>query len=168
MICEASDQTGVAARALHLPVSRSEALHLLVLGQRREEPANLLFSLTSDAIAVYAIIELQMLRAESPAEFSTALRWIHVPTWALTISLIGFVRVHLRVGRRWVAWTFCALWTLALILNFSVGQNLITSIMREVWAQPTKLKPLPPRLHAPLARETRVKSFIATNVHHGA
>jgi PAS domain S-box-containing protein len=100
------------------------AIHLLVWCRRRTVWANLLFSLTSTAIAVYAIIELQLLRAETPAQFATALRWIHVPTWVLTLSLVGFVRFHLRAGRPWLAWTFCALRTLALLLNFLVGQNL--------------------------------------------
>jgi two-component system sensor kinase FixL len=100
------------------------AIHLLVWCQRRAVWANLLFSLASTAIAVYAILELRILRAETPAEFATALRWIHVPTWVLTLSLVGFVRLQLRAGRLWLAWTFCALRTLALLLNFLIGQNL--------------------------------------------
>ncbi|HTO64762.1 MAG TPA: ATP-binding protein, partial [Bradyrhizobium sp.] len=36
----------------------------------------------------------------------------------------GFVRLHLRAGRPWLAWSICALRTLALLLNFLVGQNL--------------------------------------------
>ena len=65
-----------------------------------------------------------MMRAETPAQFATALRWLHVPVWVLILSLVGFVRLHLRAGRPWLAWTICAVRTLALLLNFLVGQNL--------------------------------------------
>ena len=65
-----------------------------------------------------------MMRAETPAQFATALRWLHVPAWVLILSLVGFVRLHLRAGRPWLAWTICALRTFALLLNFLVGQNL--------------------------------------------
>ena len=37
---------------------------------------------------------------------------------------MGFVLVHLRAGRWWLAWTVCALRTFTLLLNFLVGQNL--------------------------------------------
>jgi two-component system sensor kinase FixL len=100
------------------------AIHLLIWWQRRAVGANLLFSLTATAVAAYAVIELRLLHAETPAEFATALRWLHVPTWVLTVSLVGFVRLHLRAGRLWLAWTFFALRTVALLLNFGVGQNL--------------------------------------------
>jgi two-component system, LuxR family, sensor kinase FixL len=42
----------------------------------------------------------------------------------LVVSLVGFVRLYLRIGRPWLAWTVCGLRTLALLLNFLVGQNL--------------------------------------------
>ena len=100
------------------------AIYFLVWCQRRTVWAGLLFSLTSAAVAVYAVIELSMMRAETPAQFATALRWLHVPVWVLILSFVGFVRLHLRAGRPWLAWTICAVRTLALLLNFLVGQNL--------------------------------------------
>src|ERR1039457_7173602 len=78
------------------------AIYLLVWCHRRTAWANLVFTLTSAAVAVYAICELWMARAETPAQFATALRWIHVPTWALILLLVGFVRLHFRAGRAWV------------------------------------------------------------------
>ena len=65
-----------------------------------------------------------MMRAETPAQFATALRWLHVPVWVIILSFVGFVRLHLRAGRPWLAWTICIVRTLALLLNFLVGQNL--------------------------------------------
>jgi len=65
-----------------------------------------------------------MMRAETPGQFATALRWLHVPAWALLVSLVGFVRFYLRAGRPWLAWSFFGLRTLSLLLDFLVGQNL--------------------------------------------
>ena len=42
----------------------------------------------------------------------------------IVVSLAGFVRLHLHAGRRWLAWSVFALRSLALLLNFLVGQNL--------------------------------------------
>ena len=62
--------------------------------------------------------------AETPAELATTLKWGHIPVWLLVVSLVGFVGLYLRAGRIWLAWMVCGLRTLALLLNFLVGQNL--------------------------------------------
>jgi two-component system, LuxR family, sensor kinase FixL len=100
------------------------AIYFLVWCQKRTARAYLLFFMTSAAAAAYAGCELWLMRAETPAQFAAVLRWGHVPMWVIILSLVGFVRFHLRAGRPWLAWTVCALRTLALLLNFLVGQNL--------------------------------------------
>jgi len=100
------------------------AIYFLVWCQKRTARAYLLFFMTSAATAAYAGCELWLMRAETPAQFAAVLRWGHVPMWVIILSLVGFVRFHLRAGRPWLAWTVCALRTLALLLNFLVGQNL--------------------------------------------
>ena len=100
------------------------AVNLLVWCKKRTEWANLLFSLTAVGTAGMAFCELWMMRAETPAQFGTALRWLHVPAWALLVALVGFVRLYLRAGRPWLAWSFVGLRTLSLLLDFLVGQNL--------------------------------------------
>ena len=100
------------------------AIHFLVWCQRPKVWDDLLFSLTSSAIAVWAIGELWLMRAETPVQFAMVLRWLHIPVWVITTSLIGFVRIHMRAGRPWIGWASCTLRTLALLLNFLVGQNL--------------------------------------------
>jgi two-component system, LuxR family, sensor kinase FixL len=65
-----------------------------------------------------------MMRAGTPAEFATVLKWGHVAVWLLIVSLVGFVRVYLKAGRPWLAWMVCGLRTVALVPNFLVGQNL--------------------------------------------
>ena len=42
----------------------------------------------------------------------------------IVLSLVGFVRFHLRAGRLWLGWSVVALRTLSLLLNSLVGQNL--------------------------------------------
>ena len=100
------------------------AVNLLVWCKKRTEWANLLFSLTAVGTAGMAFCELWMMRAQTPEEFGTALRWLHVPAWALLVALVGLVRVYLRAGRPWLAWTFVGLRTFSLLLDFLVGQNL--------------------------------------------
>ena len=100
------------------------AIHFLVWCQRRTVWADLVFTLTSVGVAVFAACELSMMLAQTPEQFAAALRWIQVPTWVIVVSLVGFVRLHLRAGRPWLAWSVIALRSLALLLNFLVGQNL--------------------------------------------
>jgi two-component system, LuxR family, sensor kinase FixL len=100
------------------------AIHFLVWCNKRTEWANLLFSLTAAATAILAACEFWMMRSETTGQFGDALRWAHVPTWAITLALVGFVRIYLRAGRPWLVWTICALRTLALLLNFLMGSNL--------------------------------------------
>jgi two-component system sensor kinase FixL len=100
------------------------AAYLLAWCQQRKEWANLLFSLTAVATAAMAFCELWMMWAETPGQFGTALRWLHVPAFVIIVSLIGFVLFHMRAGRPWLAWTICVLRTFSLLLNFLTGQNL--------------------------------------------
>jgi two-component system, LuxR family, sensor kinase FixL len=100
------------------------ALHLLVWCRKRTAWANLLFSLTAAATAALAACEFWMMRAETSAGVGAAIRWGHVPFWALMISLVGFVRLHMRAGRPWLAWAVCVVRTLSLILNFLFTPNL--------------------------------------------
>jgi two-component system, LuxR family, sensor kinase FixL len=99
-------------------------VHLLVWWHRREARANLLFALTAVGTAVFAGCELWMMRAETPGMYGMAVRWAHVPAWLLIVSLVGFVRLYLRAGRLWLAWTVCGVRTLSLILNFVFVPNL--------------------------------------------
>ena len=100
------------------------AVHLLIWCHKRTAWANLLFSLSAVATAVLAGFELWMMRAETVGELGLAIRWGHVPFWVVVISLVGFVRLYMRAGRLWLAWTVCGLRTLSLILNFTFTPNL--------------------------------------------
>jgi PAS domain S-box-containing protein len=100
------------------------AMHLRIWGKKRTAWANLLFAVTAVATAAVAGCELWMMRAETAREFGAALRWGHVPFWVLVLALVAFVRLYLRAGRPWLAWTVCVIRTVSLLPNFLVGENL--------------------------------------------
>src|SRR5216683_4280657 len=82
-------------------------IYLLVWRRNYTAWGNLLFCLTAVSAAAFAFCELRMMRAETPAEFATTLKWAHVPAWLVIVSLVGFVRFYLRAGRTWLAWMVC-------------------------------------------------------------
>ncbi|HVN77479.1 MAG TPA: PAS domain S-box protein, partial [Terriglobia bacterium] len=100
------------------------AINLMVWFQNRKLWANLLFSLLATGTAGWTICEMLMMHAATVAEFSLVLKWGHVAIWLLIVSLVGFVRLYLKSGRSWIAWTVFGTRTLLLFPNFLVGQNL--------------------------------------------
>jgi two-component system sensor kinase FixL len=78
------------------------AVHFLVWWRRRRVWDDLLFTLSSTAVAIYAGLELSMMLGQTPSQFATALRWIHVPTWVIVVSLVVFVRLRSAIVRSWV------------------------------------------------------------------
>lgn len=99
-------------------------IHLLVWTRQRNRPANLMFSLAAGSVAVLAVFELLLMKAQSPAAYAGLLRWAHVPVALLAISLVGFVLLHFRAGRAWLGLGACALRAGALLANFLTGVNL--------------------------------------------
>src|SRR5437773_3465854 len=99
-------------------------MHFVVWWKDRTAPANLIFAVMATAVAVLAALELAMMRAETPGQFGIAVRWLHVPAWVVVGSLVAFVRLYLRAGRRWLAWTVVGMRTVSLILNFVFSPNI--------------------------------------------
>jgi two-component system, LuxR family, sensor kinase FixL len=67
---------------------------------------------------------LWMMGTETPEQFGTALRWVHVPAFALIVGLVCFVRTYLGTGRWWLAWTTCSVRAFSLLLNFLMEPNV--------------------------------------------
>jgi len=99
------------------------ALHLLVWSMRRSAWANLLFAASSVATAALAGCELWMMRSQTPAQYGTALRWLMVAAWAITVSLTWFAFVYLQAGRLWLAWLVTGARTLTLLADFGSAPN---------------------------------------------
>jgi len=106
----------------------------LVWWRRREALANAMFAVAAFGTALFAGTELWMMYARTPGELGQALRWYFASAWLVSIAIVGFVRLFLRAGRPWLAWTVCGARTLALILNFALPPNLgyrsITGVRR--------------------------------------
>ena len=100
------------------------ALHLLVWFKQPARRAHLAFALTAIFVAAIAPFELSMARAQTAAEFGSAVRWIHLPAALLVFSLVWFLWVDFRTGRLWLACVVCGLRLLTLILNFSFTSNI--------------------------------------------
>ncbi len=67
--------------------------------RQRRFAAYLVFALCILSTATIAFFEWEMLRAETPERPGELLRWIYLPLAFLTISLVLFVRLHLRASR---------------------------------------------------------------------
>ena len=113
------------------------AFYCAVWCKQRENWVHLLFSCSAIAAAAISAFELGMLNAQTIERYQALVRWIHLPTWVLTVSFVAFVRLYLRAGRRWLAWSIYGLRTLVLILNFispvSVNFQTITDIHHFSW-----------------------------------
>jgi PAS domain S-box-containing protein len=99
-------------------------MHFIVWCKDRTARANLAFAVLAIAVAAFAAFELAMMHADTPEQWGLAVRWLHVPLWIMVTSLVVFVRLYLRAGRRWLAWAIVGLRTVSLILNFASWPNI--------------------------------------------
>ena len=113
------------------------AIYFVVWCSQRDSWLHLLFSCSAVAAGVVGLIELAMLHGNTVEEYAALIRWIHVPVWVLTLSFVAFVRLYLRAGRAWMAWSIYGLRTLVLIVNFILTPNInfrtITSLRHFSW-----------------------------------
>ncbi len=99
-------------------------IYLLVPLRQRQGWERLLFSCSAAAAGVIAGLEFIATQAETGAQYGAVIRWAHLPLWVLLVSVVWFIHLYLRAGRRWLVWTICGLRTLALALNFLSKTNL--------------------------------------------
>jgi two-component system, LuxR family, sensor kinase FixL len=99
-------------------------IQFIIWCHNRTMQGNLLLFFATLATAGLTFCELWLWQSKTVGEYATVVRWGHVPFWVLTLSLVAFVRINVRAGRLWLAWTICGLRTLSLILNFIFTPNL--------------------------------------------
>jgi PAS domain S-box-containing protein len=113
------------------------AFYLAIWCKQRQNSVYLVFSCSAIAAAAISAFELWMLNSRTVDQYEQLVRWVHVPTWVLTLSFIAFVRLYLHAGRAWLVWSIYALRTLVLILNFifpvSINFTAITDIRQFSW-----------------------------------
>jgi len=112
------------------------AVHFLIWARQRDQWANLVFSISAAAAAGYAVLDMIVLRAHTPAEYGELSRWTLLLGMLEGVSVAWFIRLYLRAGRLWLLWLICGLRALMLGLNFVPGPNFI---FREI----TGLQPVP-------------------------
>jgi len=100
------------------------AIHFLAWSRNREALANLSFSLLAIGTAAWTFCELWMMQAKTSPEYAAVLKWGHVAVCLLIVSLVAFVRLYLKAGRTWLAWTVCGMRIFLLLPNFLIGLNL--------------------------------------------
>jgi len=112
-------------------------IYLLVWCRQREDWVYFVLSCGAVAGAALTGFELAQLHAQTSEQYGALLRWVQFPVWLLVVSVVVFVRLYLRAGRPWLAWSVCGVRTLALILNFIFIPNLsyreITSLKQVSW-----------------------------------
>src|SRR6059058_2202475 len=114
------------------------AFYGVVWCKQRDSWVHLLFCSSAVAAAAISAFELFMMNARTVEQYQLSVRWVHVPTWLLTVSFVAFVQLYLRAGRAWLAWSIYSLRTLVLIFNFifpvSFNFRAITDIRHFSWA----------------------------------
>jgi PAS domain S-box-containing protein len=118
---------GVAAACLTLAV-----VHVGIWWKDRAALANLGFSLLATGVAWFAWCELAMLRAGTPEQFATALRWTEASVFVMVVGTLTFVGFYFRTGRTWIGHVAWSLRLLTLVVNFtrptSVNYDTITRL----------------------------------------
>ena len=119
----------VASACLTLAV-----IYFLVWWSNRSARANLLFAMAAVSTAAFTLCELRQMRAGTPGELLSAMRWTHVALLGVLVSTTWFVMSYLGAGRRWLAWTVSSLRIFYLLVAFLVWGNVnyleITSLRR--------------------------------------
>ena len=77
--------------------------HLWIGLRRTSGTASKLFALAAFVVAVFSVLELAMIRADSPARYLDLQRWVDFVAGALVASLAAFVWVYFGTGRKWLA-----------------------------------------------------------------
>ena len=72
----------------------------------------------------YALFELTWLHSVSPSEFGKIMRWSHIASWGIIVSLAIFLRLHLKAGPMWLLWAILVLRTFGVFINFAMPVNI--------------------------------------------
>jgi len=99
-------------------------LHLFIWFNQRRQWAHLCLSITAVAVAVITGMEFMGMRAVTIDQWSTLLRWVHLPLFIIYVAIVCYMRIYFNAGRSWLAFTACGFRALALLLSFTTGQSL--------------------------------------------
>ncbi len=92
-------------------------LHGYAWSRLRNAPAQGAFMLCAAGVSLVALADLGLIRATTPEEFARFAWLLHLPLWMAIVGCVLFVRLHLRAGHPWLAWSVVVLRTVVLALN---------------------------------------------------
>lgn len=98
-------------------------VHALVWGYDRRRRGNLAFAVATLGLAASALIELEMLHAQTPQQWGELVWWIQIPLFLLVCGMAVFLRLHLDAGRLWLLSAVVGLRATILILNLFSEPN---------------------------------------------
>jgi PAS domain S-box-containing protein len=93
-------------------------VHALVWGYDRRARGNLAFAFATLGLAAGALVELEMLHAQTPQQWGELAWWLQLPLFLLVCGMAVFLRLHLDAGRVWLLAGVIGLRATILILNF--------------------------------------------------
>lgn len=111
--------------------------HVLVWFARPSQGVHLAFAVAALSVGALAIFELEIYRSESPAVMSQMLLWMHVAIACMVLALVYVLHRWFGYGALPIALAAVGLRLLALVLNFSTGENLnflsVDGVARSTW-----------------------------------
>ncbi|MCE3003951.1 MAG: PAS domain S-box protein [Xanthomonadaceae bacterium] len=99
-------------------------LHLYIGLRHRIQRSHLLLAAALFSVGAFAGLELMLMRATSVEGFATAARWLHVPMFTMTVSLVLFMHFSFRLGHWWLGALACLVRGASLVADFTTGVNL--------------------------------------------
>jgi PAS domain S-box-containing protein len=99
-------------------------IHLDIGVRSRTNLVHLLFSVICMCAGTIAFMELVAMRTAAAEDFARILRWGHVPMGVLIIAVVWFIRLAFAAGDKRLGLAISALYAIALIANFTSGDNL--------------------------------------------
>jgi hypothetical protein len=74
-------------------------LYLFIWFNQRRQWAHLCLSITAIAVAVITGMEFMGMRATSIDQWSTLLRWVHLPLFIIYVAIVCYMRIYFNAGR---------------------------------------------------------------------
>ncbi|MEN9313740.1 MAG: hypothetical protein RIS35_133 [Pseudomonadota bacterium] len=90
----------------------------------RSARANGAFMMLACSLALAVLLELQMLRAETPEAFGDAVWYYHFALWGATVGCVLYLFHYLHAGRRWLGWLAIGLRSLVALINAFSSPNI--------------------------------------------
>ncbi|HET7809329.1 MAG TPA: ATP-binding protein [Steroidobacteraceae bacterium] len=89
----------------------------------RKAWSSLVFSLDALALVGTAVLEMQMMTADSPESWGMWVRWIQIPIFLRAACIVIFIRLFFGTGRPWLMWTIIGMRLFIMVTGFIVDPN---------------------------------------------